>query len=312
MAGTPPGAATDYSPYLKDFHGAILFGADPSAADPITDFTEWGNVADDVVAARRENGGSPFAFVTAYDPSSDLEAIQTKYDEWSDELGALEPIANVEDIIDAAVAKADTLVPTAEIDSVVDAFDQRSKSAYLRNVSRFAAGMFDIQAVMTTQFGMGLAAMEMDRQDQLNDVDARLRLMAERERYSSVNAFAGEMTRLLVFKLEQQRAGVGGQLDISRLNIIAYQDEMDKNLTHEMKDAEWDLDLWRHAAGVMTAINGAAVIPRAQTQGERLVSAFMTSGSFGIQVGTATGNVGLGVAAGVGSVATQLLLGGIT
>lgn len=301
----------DYPTYMKDFHGAILFGGDPDGSPPIADFTAWGNVADDMVAARSAYGGSPYALVEAYDPSADIDAIQAKYDDWDDLLDELNHIEDIEDIVDAAVAKSTALVPSSEIDDVVNAFEARSKSAYLRNVSRVATGMFDIGAVMSSQFGMALSQMEVDRQEQVNDVDARLRLMAERERYQSTNAIMSDMVKILLFKIENKRAGVGGQMDISRFNVIASQDQLDKDLTLEVKDAQWDLDLWNYPQGVMSSIAGAATVPRPQTQGERLAAAFGTSTSFGLQAGTVLGSPRAGLVAGVGSLAVQLLTGAI-
>ena len=179
----------------------------------------------------------------------------------------------------------------------------------MRNVSRFASGMFDIGAVMTSQFGMGLAQMELDRQDQLNDMDGRLRLLAERERSETTRGFTGELARLYMAKIQEQRAGVGGQLDISRIAATMYQDQILTDLDYEVKDATWDLELFQYPISNMNALSGAMQTYKAQTKGERLAANVMASASFGLQVGTAMGSPGAGVIGGVGLLATQLLTG---
>lgn len=300
-------AVGTYPEYLQDIHSSILTGTDPTVS--ITDFSAYGNVMDAIVAATSGVGGSPYAAIEAYDPSEDMDAVQARHDAWTEELDAIDVEQLIADWATASTTAANFTVPTSEIDNAVDAFEARSQAAFMRNVSRFASGMWDIGAVMTTQYGMGLASMELDRQEQLNDMDSRLRLLAERERFETSRTFTGEMARLYLTKLQEQRAGIGGQLDISRIGAALYQDQIGLNLGYEIKDATWDLELYQAAMGNIGALSGAIQTYKAQTPGERLAAAITTSGSFGLQVGTALGSPAAGVIGGVGLLATQLLTG---
>lgn len=309
MAGTPPDVGTDYPTYLQHVHGAILAGDDPTGLLTISDYNEWGNVFDFFKAATSAVGGSPYATVEAHDPDESLTANQERYDEWTEILDAMDPETDIAAFVAAAATSADTLVPSTEIDDVVDAFEARSKGAYLREVSRYAIGMFDVGAVMTTQFGMGLAHMERDRADQLNDLDARLRLMAERERFTSATQLAIEMARYQQFQVQEQRASVGGLVDISKLDIAARQDQIGLDLGYEVNDAIWDLELINYPLQHIGALSGAVALHKQQTPGERLAAGVLQSGSFGLQVGTALGSPAAGIAAGGLSLFTQLMAG---
>lgn len=309
-------AVPSYPGYIQQTHTSLLTGETwttdgagggtiPAMADP----NRWGNVMDAMLLATSGIGGSPYAAVTAYDPADDLALVQTRYDDWATDLDAIDPSALMTEWVGDAVTLATTLVPTAEIDDAVNAFEARSQAAYMRNVSRFASGMFDIGAVMTSQFGMGLAQMELDRQDQLNDMDGRLRLLGERERSETARALTGQLSQIYLSKLQEQRAGIGGQLDISRIAASMYQDQIGLDLEYEVKDATWDLELFQYPMSNIGALSGALQTYKAQTKGERLAANIMTSASFGLQVGTALGSPGAGVAGGVGLLATQLLTG---
>ena len=308
MGGAPAGSV-DYPTYLQGVHVGLLAGEAFDGTTTTHDFSSFGNILALTLAASSGVGGSPYAAVTAYDPTSDVEAVQTRYDDWAAELDAVDPSALMTDWVTDATTLAATTVPTAEIDAAVDAFEARSQGAYMRNVSRFAAGMFDIGAVMTTQFGMGLFQMELDRQDQLNDMDSRLRMLAERERFETARGYVAQLSQLYMSKLQEQRAGVGGQLDISRIAAALYQDQIALDLGYEVKDATWDLELYQYPMNNIGALSGALQTYKAQTPGERLAANVMTSASFGLQVGTALGSPAAGIVGGVGLLATQLLTG---
>lgn len=308
MAGAPPTfEATDYPVYLQDVHSALLTGTDNDT--PITDHSRYGNVADFFLAATSGVGGSPYATVAAYDPDSELTVNQDAIDAWKELLDEVDADTDIAAHVAAATTAADTLVTSTEIDNTVDAFEARSKGTYLREVSRAAVGMFDVGAVLTTQFGMMLAHMERDRADQLNDMDGRLRLLAERERYQSATQLAMEMTRLQMFKIGEQRAHVVGQMDQTRFSIGARNAQIDMDLGYEVSDAVWDLDLINYPLQHIGALSGSVGLYKQQTPGEKLAASVMQAGSFGLQTGTALGSPGAGLLAGGLSLGTQLLAG---
>lgn len=309
MSGTPP-TFDEYPTYLQHVHSALLTGSNPTSGGiALSDYTRYGNVADFFLAATSGVGGSPYSTVQAYDPSTDLDKNQDAFDVWQAALDALDPETDVAAHVTAATTAATSLVTSAEIDAVAAAFEARSRGQYLREVSRNAFGVWDAGGALTTQFGMMLAAMGRDRADQLNDMSSRLDLLAERERYQSATQLAIEMSQLQIAKLQEQRAGVGGQADLSRLALTAYQDYLDMNLKYEVQDAVWDLELISYPLQHIGALSGAVATHKQQTPGERLAASVMTAGSFALQTGTALRSPAAGIAAGGISLVTQLLAG---
>jgi hypothetical protein len=261
------------------------------------------------LAASSAVGGSPYSAVESYDPQSDLDLNQELFDLWQAALEDLDPAVDVAAFVTAATTAATSLVTSTEIDAVADAFEARSQGAYLREVSRAAFGVWDAGGALTTQFGMMLAGMGRDRLDQLNDMSSRLDLMAERERYGAAMQLASEMTQLQLAKLQEQRVGVGGQADLSRLAITAYQDQIDVDLKYEVEDAIWDLTLMNYPMQHIGGLSGSVAMYKQQTPGERLAASVMTAGSFALQTGTALRSPAAGLVAGGISLTTQLLAG---
>lgn len=299
-------AVTAYPTYLQNVHSALMTGtATGGSIDPLA----YGNIADFFLAATSGVGGSPYAGISAYDPQTHLDTNQELFDTWQAALDSIDPEADIAAYVTAGTTAAGTLINTTEIDAVAAAFEARSRGAYLREVSRAAFGVWDAGGALTTQFGMMLAAMGRDRADQLNDMSSRLDLMAERERYGSAMQLALEMNQLRMNKLQEQRIGVGGQSDLSRLAFTAYQDYMDANLRYEVSDATWDLELMNFPMQHIGALNGSVAMYKQQTPGERLAASVMTAGSFGLQTGVAMKSPAAGLLAGGVSLATQLLAG---
>lgn len=307
MGGVSP-TITSYPEYLQGTHSALLTGMD-FADGTITDFNAWGNMADYFVAATSAVGGSPYAKIQAYDPQEDLDRNQEAFNVWQAALDALDPDADIAAYAIAGATAAGSLVTGTEINAVAAAFEARSRGQYLREVSRAAYGVWDAGGALTTQFGMMLAAMGRDRLDQLNDMSSKLDLLAERERYSSATQLALEMSRIQLAKLQEQRVGVGGQADLSRLALTAYQDQLVANLQYEVQDAVWDLELIKYPLSHIGALSGTVALHKTQTPGERLAASVMTAGSFALQTGVALGSPAAGVLAGGVSLATQLLAG---
>jgi len=112
-----------------------------------------------------------------------------------------------------------------------------------------------------------------------------------------------------MFKMAEMRAGVGGQLDLTRFSIAARQDQIGLDLGYEVSDAVWDLDLINYPMQHIGSLSGAVAMYKQQTPGERLAAAVMQSGSFGLQTGVALKSPAAGLLAGGVSLASQLLAG---
>ena len=64
---------------------------------------------------------------------------------------------------------------TMDIDAAVDAFETRQQRKFQEGIGRIAAGMYDIRAMMNSQFGVALALAESERREQAAEFEAGLR-----------------------------------------------------------------------------------------------------------------------------------------
>jgi hypothetical protein len=296
-------ADVHYPDYLENFHQALMAGG--------WDGTNWTDnllysVVDAINANSTWGGGSPYAGVAAYDPSSDLDDMQSRFDDFDNLVTALDPEVDLETALAFANAQVDPTAELADIDDYVDALETREKGAFNREVARVTSGMFDIRGVMTSQFGMVLSSMEDGRRNSLDANDKEMRLQAFNRGQQLKLGIADTYLRQKSQQIELNRVAVAMQSDLSRLKITGYGDELAMNLEMATRDGTWDLELLEYAKGGMAAITGAAMVPRTQTPRERLMGALTTALSTGLQAGVATTSPLLGLGAGLLNFATQM------
>jgi hypothetical protein len=251
-----------------------------------TDWSDYGNVADDIVAARSDAGGSPWENVVAYNPDSQLDMAQQKLDEFYYEVAGIAAQTDVETAIDAVAEKLDEhyVDATETIDAVVDEAEARSILDSQRAVSRFAAGMFDLNAVMTSQFATGIALIEAERAQGITDLEKRLYLEAQQTRNANLVPLVSAILQKAADKARGYQAAALLQGEISKQHIVAKNEEHTMNLQAEVKDATWDLDLWNYAVKMLAAPAGTAVQPGPEPW-EKALGALSTIVSMGLGIG---------------------------
>lgn len=206
-------------------------------------------------------GASPFFNVNAFDPDGDVTAMQSRVDAWIAFLTALandDPLDHTTD----ALAKVDSeLLPTTYVDDLVDSYEAKTETRHLRSVSRVAAGFFDQRAIQITNFGQELAFLEVERNTELGDFEKKMRAQVIQVRLEACLRLSQMMQMQQQLRAQQYQATTIAQFDVSKVRIAAKQDETAINLDFEMKDALWDLELFKYGNATMSAISGAATIP---------------------------------------------------
>lgn len=307
-----PSREANYPESISFAHASVLDGLQPEVTDGT--YALWANyssrtknVYDTMIDAMSDVGGSPYEFVTAYDPDSDLNDTQDRYDTFDSLVSSLDAETDLTAAIDLAVAKVDAdVISTTEIDNVVTATDTRMRPQHLRDVMRTAAGFFEARAVMTTSWDLSLASLESQRQRQITETDAQLRLYAQRERADAILRTADMYLAQITRKLEAERIATALQVDIARNKIVAKQDETAFNLDVETRDATYDLELFNYHHTALAALQGVNTLPRIYSGRERLMGAVTNSASAALQFGTATGNPGVGALTFVATLGAQL------
>ena len=265
-------------------------------------------VFDDLQDARSTSvEQAPSAGLESPDVYPMVDTIKDRRNVFLDELAGYD-----QDKVEAIYAKAKTIaedfvsVTDLDIDGYMTAFEQRSKAHFQRSVSRATTGMWDVRGVMNTQFSMMLANMEQDRQIELDDMEARLRMLQAQDRSQQTVQVARDFMSNEEFRINALNAMIGAEMDISKFEIISEQDKLEWDLDMETRARLWNLELYSYAGNLLASGGGAVSMPRAQTAREKVLGAFTTSVSFGMNLGVNTRNPAVGVAGGLGMFAAQL------
>ena len=318
------------------------------------------DVANQMIAATREEGGSPYAGATAYDPGGDITNIQSAITDLQAAISGLPDTSSImssakssadaflstpsfiggtrpltDTNVTSAVAKVETFFGLSTISSLMLAFEAGERLTFNREIGRLSVSLHDLRRSMTSSWDTTMAMAGQAFYDriaakrvELMGVYANLvekftamynnrTIMEEQfdvqwqqlEEHSVVQVAALYCQRTMEL-VEAARAKAVAAMDAAKFIITANDDANRINLSYETQDALWNLNLFSFGGNVLASISGAAVLPKMQTNGERLLANLTTSLSTGMQLTGMTGNPIIGAAAGVGTFALQQWLGG--
>ena len=150
--------------------------------------------------------------------ATDVVDAQLRATELKAIVDAMSPTVDMGAFFDAALAKIDvSLLPSSRVDTVAAAFETRGKSAFNRSLGRTAAGLFDIRSVMSSQFEMTMAAMELERAQEVNDFDARARLQNEQQRADVTIQLTSQVAQLREIQARSKEVVAQVQFAIDQL-----------------------------------------------------------------------------------------------
>jgi hypothetical protein len=129
----------------------------------------------------------------------------------------------VRDIVSEASTLALEVVDAEQVTAAVEAYRKRALKVHLRNVNRFAGGMADIGAVNSSAFIMGMALLESDHQDNVDEFQARLEL----ELYTQVlttgmSQYVETFRNVFVQYMDSYERRFAQTLDIYKTNLPVY------------------------------------------------------------------------------------------
>lgn len=265
------------------------------------------NIADLVYAASTNVGGSPYEAVTAYNPDAllaDIDAALTLMEDSIESLGETVLL----DAIELAAEYVDTLMGDTAITDLVASYSERQDTAYARDVANLYAGLWEGSAIVGTQTFIAAALLKNERNREVSEYEKSLQVANQSQRTQLISQLISMAVDISLRKMQARQAYAGTRMDYAKMTVLTKQDQMEKDLEYETRNATWDLDTMQYAWNALGALYGAQQTPRTQTKGERLLAAVNSSISLGIQGGLALGNPGGGLALGVGNFITQLLL----
>lgn len=177
-------------------------------------------------------GNSPYATAVAFDPGSKIDDM---------EIAASNAVDNADDlsltVINEQISKIDAMDTVGE---VVD-FDSNI-------YPKFERGMQNINAVQSSAFVQGKSNIASTYAAQLASRKIELRNQA-------IGTYA---------QTQSQHAQIYNQaqaqvIEVARMAIVASQEENQKNVEFERKDALWDLEIIKYGANFLASIQGGAV-----------------------------------------------------
>lgn len=179
MAGS--GGVNSWPDYMQEMHWSWLnYGKDLTTE---SNRGQTFNVDEDIAAAR---GRNPFAGVSAYDPSAEIESVLAEITGYDTDIEAMNEITDWKRAVLAARAEIFDGIPDAgkvpvvprviispiadvEIDDIignaVESHERRSRPQFLRGVGRFAAGISETGQHRGSALTLGLALLEIEHRN---------------------------------------------------------------------------------------------------------------------------------------------------
>lgn len=312
-------------------------------------------------------GGNPWEGHTLTDPATDLAAVQTRYSTYETLVDALDEETDWDSMIDNAVAKVDeagvlvdvdfsTVVASARsgattslaagiaaaLDELDDAVIARAVQAYMnrgsvqkeRAIGRFSSTMADMNAVNSSAFMFGLAIIEAQHMQDVDQYQAQIELQAynnlvnnwvamfraeleqelrmEVTNKSSRETVLREGAQMMVQMLSnrvQSTANTAALLaETKRVGIVATQEYELADADLDYKFSQWDFEVFTRAANVLGSISGAAAyVPGQPSKTASAIGGALSGAAAGAGIGTAIApGIGTAVGAAVGGIAGLL------
>jgi hypothetical protein len=250
----------DFPSHMKTIHQDWL---NHTGSD---DMTGSGSMVDLMEAAI---GGSPFAYMAAYDPATPVAAMDTAVSTFDTLVSALSEESDWEAKIDAVVAKVDAAVyDDAYVDADIAAFgDELDDQIDNIVLPRFKGGMRDINASMTSAFVIGEALIEGMRDRDVAKYGTDLRQKLHLQRNDFVLKGTEAMLRDLFGRIDLGKAVMHYTIEANRMKIIAEKEQTDADNTISINDGRWDLETYQYGSNLLAAIGGGTLIPTGASSG---------------------------------------------
>lgn len=248
-------------------------------------------------------GNSPYTTAVAYDPDTDITAMETAITAFNAVLDNID-VNNYYVSYSNAVKNQvdDNIISTTIIDADIAAHAAVINVDYDDDVTKLQSGMRDIGAAMTSSFVIGQADLYAKKERSLTEFGTRLYVEVERQRNEMVVAHVNTL-----FTTHMQRTALEGDVarlvaDTKRIKIVAKGEEARENYEYDEMDAKWDLEMTNYGAAVLAAIGGGVVTSDSgkMSKTQSALSGALSGAAMGAQAGIAFGNPALG--AGIGAV----------
>jgi hypothetical protein len=284
-----------YPGYIEDFHEAVLGIATAGTTQSITDAAEAIKAVQD--------GTSPYASVTAYEPDGGIDSVYSRYIEYDAYVSAYNETTHFQDLVDVAYDKYDSKVMSqTAINDAVEQYDKRTQRTYAQALNRFAGPMADIGAVNSSAFIIGTALMEADRQRDTNEYNANQSLAFHNLKVQAVTNASSQLGSMLLQKIELHKASATMLQEFERMKHVMKGEQEARNTELSRADALWDLEALVKGASIISYPSGAGYIPDKPSKTSSALGGALSGAATGAAIGSVVPGLGTAVGAGIGAV----------
>lgn len=227
-------------------------------------------------------GNNPFVGENAVDPNAVLSITSTS------------PLGVMKTVLDNYEAEIDAFDSDSDVDARVQTYKFNAKEDLNEVENRFAARMYEINAVNSSQFELYNAVLT---SRYLNDIDSfRAKISNE---YKAV-------------ALTHERFLAALRIDVQRFTIGALVEQTTTNLDYDFKEATWDLSVYREISNVLASAKGG--VSSDIREPNKLKSGLLGAAAGGVTMAMlgAEGGVLAGTALGGGTgIAAGAIVGGL-
>lgn len=257
---------------------------------------------------------SAFPVLTPFDPTTMIAEMDTNIDAFQTIVTAINEHADYDTIFANAVALIDAeFAPAAYITARVAAHSTALETEINTKVyPRFLAGMRNINAVLSSAFVIGQAAIAQDKLDKVAKFQADMELQVFNKRADMITAVSGEMLRIKLQKIEFGRVIVSLWMDYARIALAAKSDYTNDLKSNAIDSMKWPLEKYKYGSNLLAGITGG-VSSTSSMEGSRtarIIGSGLSGAAAGAMIGGAVigGGGGEGIGAVLGGIAG--LLGG--
>ena len=291
--------AIEYPTYQEDIHVNWLTGGSQGspAASLTIDLQTVLNLA-------MGSTGNPYQGESPHNPIAELTTNQDRFNTADVVVKGVDPEGDWSKYVDTAANKLDSIFTLeTEITNEVDNFEANVKRRRMREISRWAGGMADINAVESSQFIIGMAIREGEVTSEINQFESKLRFEMKRAKVLATLQATSDMIKLMLFKVDAGRGMTQLQTEINRVNIIANKERDRDQLEIDTLQASWDLEVFQYGISALGGLGGGV---QPGVKGLSKAESSLAGAASGASIGSSFGSVGTGVGAVVGAVTGYL------
>lgn len=243
-------------------------------------------------------GENPYEAAFTYDPSGDLDEVNDRFEDYDDLVKQLQPYGDWETwVTDIAAVADDEILSTDEISDVVDAFEDRLDDRYAADWAKIALGYAAENAVLTSAFPVAYANFMQNKQNAIDDFEAKLTLEDRQKRADFINNNVRLVANLTLGRIDAHRMSTHLFGEINRQEIVAQREYLSTDLDMDVRETLFDFIPFEHAGALLAAPGGGVAVT--ETNHEKSAASVLGGTLSGAAAGASAGGPAGAVIGGV-------------